>query len=197
MRNAESQASRNAGSSPWSIAFDSVDATWAVSCARRYVRLVCKPLQTEVPTDSEGVCSIQAALAASHTPSHSIGRSWRPVTAIQRGDTDGNPRIEADPAWEPLIVTPTFSEYPSGHACATAAVAHTIEDFFQHEVYIPARNVVSGEERFYRRASDAVDEVVEARMLVGIHFRSGDEDGADIGRKVARQIRRNWIKGKH
>jgi hypothetical protein len=119
---------------------------------------------------------------------------WRPVTAIQQGDTDGHPRTEADLGWEPLADTPNFPEYPSGHACATAAVAHTIEDFFPHDVLIPARNVVTGEERFYRRAKDVVDEIVEARMLLGIHFRTGDEDGADIGLKVARQIRREWIK---
>ena len=118
---------------------------------------------------------------------------WRPVTAIQKGDTDRNRRTEADPAWEPLADTPNFPEYPSGHACATAAVAHTIEDFFQYDVSIPVRNVVTGEERFYRRATEVVDEVVEARMLLGIHFRSADEDGADIGWKIARQIRRDWF----
>jgi hypothetical protein len=119
---------------------------------------------------------------------------WRPVTAIQQGQADANDRTMADPGWEPLVATPNFPEYPSGHACATAAVAQTIEDFFPHDVLIPARNIVTGEERFYRRARDVVDEVVEARMLLGLHFRSADEDGADIGRKVARQSRSRWFK---
>jgi len=119
---------------------------------------------------------------------------WRPVTAIQHGDTDDTERTEPDADWEPLAITPNFPEYPSGHACATAAVAHVIEDFFPHDVLIPARNVVTGEERFYRKANDAVNEVVEARMLLGVHFRSSNEDGADIGRKVARQIRSRWFK---
>ncbi len=118
---------------------------------------------------------------------------WRPVTAIRSGETDGNTLTVADPAWEPLAITPNFPEYPSGHACATAAVAHTIEDFFAHDVFIPARNSVTGEERLYRRASDLVDEVVEARMLLGVHFRSADEDGAEIGRRIAHQIRRKWL----
>jgi hypothetical protein len=117
---------------------------------------------------------------------------WRPVTAIQQGDTDGNDGTTADPAWDPLAVTPNFPEYPSGHTCASAAVAYTIEDVFHRDVVIPARNIVSGEERFYDRASDLVDEVVEARMLLGLHFRSADEDGAEIGWKIARQIRREW-----
>jgi hypothetical protein len=120
--------------------------------------------------------------------------SWRPVTAIQHGETDGNDLTASDPTWEPLALTPNFPEYPSGHTCATAAVADTIEDFFPHDVVIPARNIVSGEERFFRKADDAIDEVVEARMLLGLHFRFADEDGADIGRKVARQIRSRWFK---
>ena len=119
---------------------------------------------------------------------------WRPVTAIRRGDADTHPKTEADPGWQPLAVTPNFPEYPSGHACASAAAAHTIEGFFQHDVVIPARNVVSGEERVYRRAALLVDEVIEARMLLGVHFRSADEDGAEIGRKIARQIKRKGLR---
>lgn len=122
--------------------------------------------------------------------------TWRPITAIQNGDPDGNPGPEADPQWQPFAVTPNFPEYPSGHTCVSAAVAHTIENFFHNDVLIPARNVVSGEERVYRRASHLVDEVVEARMLLGLHFRAGDEDGAEIGRRIARQIRGEWLKSK-
>jgi hypothetical protein len=119
---------------------------------------------------------------------------WRPVTAIRAGETDGNNRTAPDPAWQPLAPTPNFSEYPSGHTCVSAAVAHTIEDFFRHDIVIPARNVTTGEERFYAKASELVDEVVEARMLLGLHFRAGDEDGADIGRRIARQIRSRWFR---
>jgi hypothetical protein len=119
---------------------------------------------------------------------------WRPVTAIHNASEDGNRATEPEAGWEPLAITPNFPEYPSGHACATAAVAYTIENFFDHQVHIPARNVVTGEERFYRKASDAVDEVVEARMLLGLHFRSADEDGAEIGWKIARQLQRKWFR---
>jgi hypothetical protein len=114
---------------------------------------------------------------------------WRPVTAIRAGDADGNAATEPDPAWEPLSTTPAFPEYPSGHACTTTAVANVMEDFFPQDLVIPARNVVTGEERVYTRARDVSDEVVEARMLLGVHFRAGDEDGAEIGRRIARRIR--------
>ncbi len=68
-----------------------------------------------------------------------------------------------------------------------------IENYFARDVLIPVRNVVTGEERYYRTASQVVDEVVEARILLGLHFRSADEDGADIGRKVARRVREHWF----
>jgi hypothetical protein len=119
---------------------------------------------------------------------------WRPVTAIRAGDLDDSGKTGPDPVWEPLAVTPPFPEYPSGHACATAAVAHTIEDFFSGQIVIPARNIATGEERFYTRAIDVTNEVIEARMLLGVHFRTADEDGAEMGRRIARQIRARWFK---
>jgi hypothetical protein len=117
---------------------------------------------------------------------------WRPVTAVRAGDVDNNRGTEPDSTWEPLAITPNFPEYPSGHACATAAVAHTIEAFLGPDVLIPTRNVVTGEERFYRGAAEVSDEVIEARMLLGVHFRSADEDGADIGRRIARLAGRQF-----
>jgi hypothetical protein len=121
---------------------------------------------------------------------------WRPVTAIQNGAADDNDLTAPDPTWQPLAATPNFPEYPSGHACVTAAVAHTIEDYFPHEVFIPVRNILSGEERFFRKAKEVVGEVIEARMLLGLHFRSADEDGAVIGRNIAGRIRSLWFKRK-
>ena len=121
--------------------------------------------------------------------------TWRPITAIADGERDGNPRTDDDPAWLPLGVTPNFPEYPSGHACATAAVAQTIEHYFPGPVAIAARNVFTGEERSYRDARRLIAEVVEARMLLGVHFRHANEDGAAIGRDVATLVRRRFFTG--
>jgi hypothetical protein len=121
-------------------------------------------------------------------------RFWRPVTAIRAGGGDGNDATAADASWEPLFDTPNFPEYPSGHACATAAVAHTIEDYFEHDVPIPTHSIKTNADRTYRKASDVVNEVIEARMLIGVHFRTANEDGAAIGRKIASQIRSRWFK---
>ena len=120
--------------------------------------------------------------------------SWRPVTGIVEGDADANSRTEADRNWLPLGDTPNFPEYPSGHACATAAVAATIQHYFPKGVTIPARNVVTGEERSYRSARVLIAEVVEARMLLGVHFRHANEDGAQIGRDVANLVRRRFFR---
>jgi hypothetical protein len=157
-------------------------------------------LATEQTLDLESSARFQAAAFAAFADglvacwdAKFAFSTWRPVTAIRAGDTDGNALTEPDSGWLPLAITPNFPEYPSGHACATAAVAHTIEQFLPHEVSIPVRHAVSGEERLFRRASDVVQEVVDARMLLGVHYRFANEDGADIGRKVARQIHARWF----
>jgi hypothetical protein len=98
------------------------------------------------------------------------------VTAIRVGNTDLNDDTVADALWDPLFDTPNFPEYPSGHACATAAVAHAIEDYFDHEVPIPTHSVRTNTGRLYRKASDVVNQVIDARMLIGVHFRTANED---------------------
>src|SRR4029077_4609928 len=49
--------------------------------------------------------------------------TWRPITAIAHADTDGKPATTAQPGWTPLITTPVFQEYPSGHSGVSAAAA--------------------------------------------------------------------------
>ena len=115
--------------------------------------------------------------------------SWRPLHAIQRAGTDDNPLTVPDPAWQPLRNTPNHPEYPSAHACHTTAIAEALESFFG-----PGRtsfwldSTVTGESRHYERFKDAVEEVNNARVWAGFHFRYADEDGSKLGRKVARFV---------
>jgi len=51
--------------------------------------------------------------------------SWRPITAIRTADSDDNLATDADPSWDPFIVTPPFPEHPSGHACMTSAIVQS------------------------------------------------------------------------
>src|SRR5207244_1404580 len=49
--------------------------------------------------------------------------TWRPITAIRAADTAGNSQVQADPTWTPLLNTPNFPEYVSGHSTFSAAAA--------------------------------------------------------------------------
>lgn len=113
---------------------------------------------------------------------------WRPVTAIQLA-TDGNPATTADPGWTPLIPTPLYPDHPSDYNCITGAVAHTARAFFGTDqrpftVYGSTADV----ERSYTRFSDVVRDTIEARIYLGIHFRTPDVQGARLGRNVGRWL---------
>jgi hypothetical protein len=111
---------------------------------------------------------------------------WRPITAIQRGDTDGNDATIGDPGWTPLIPNPPYPDHPSGLSAFSASNAATARDVLGTDrVTFTATNSI-GITRTYTRLSEAPDEVVNARVWSGIHFRNADEQGARIGREVAR-----------
>jgi hypothetical protein len=115
--------------------------------------------------------------------------SWRPLHAIQRADTDGNPLTVPDPTWQPLLSTPNHPEYPSAHACHTTAIAEALEGFFgPGRTSFSLDSLVTGETRYYDRFKDAVEEVNNARVWAGFHFRHADEDGSKLGRKIARFV---------
>jgi hypothetical protein len=117
--------------------------------------------------------------------------AWRPITAIQNADKDGNPATTADPSWTPLLATPTHPEYPSAHGCVTsaftdalAAVLHT-----NHlDVTIPgATNGGTSlmTSRHYNDVEDIQSEIVDARIWIGFHFRNSVEQGLALGNNVA------------
>ena len=111
---------------------------------------------------------------------------WRPITAIRDAASDGNHDTTADPAWLPLITTPPYPDQPSGLAAVSAAMAETLESVFGHRVRFSVTSRNSNTTRSYRSFAHAADEVIDARVYSGIHFRKADEDGATIGEHVAR-----------
>lgn len=114
---------------------------------------------------------------------------WRPYQAIPRGDTDGNSATDADSTWQPLRATPNFPEYPSAHACHSSAMAETLSSFFGHDrVRFSLDSRITGTTRVYDRFHEVVTDVDWARVLVGFHFRNSDQEGATLGRKVARHV---------
>jgi hypothetical protein len=120
---------------------------------------------------------------------------WRPVTAIQEAGTDGNPRTTADPQWTPLLVTPPFPDHPSGHACGTGSRMTTLRTFFGNDrIAFSASSVDTGTTRHFSSFSQAIAELVEARVWGGIHFRTADTQGVDLGVAVSRYVTRNHFR---
>lgn len=117
---------------------------------------------------------------------------WRPITAIRLGDQDGNPATAVDPAWQPLINTPNFPEYPSGHAGISGAVSHMLRLFFgtdEANFQMTTTNALAPQKtRTFTRFSQAEQEVIDARVYVGIHYRNSDRVAGEQGRQVA-----NWV----
>ena len=115
--------------------------------------------------------------------------SWRPITAIQLGDTDGNDATAADPAWTPLITTPPFPEYPSAHSCASGAAAQILSQTFGEETsFNMTSNAMAGVTRNFTSFSAALEEVRNARVFGGIHFRTATVDGTALGISVANYV---------
>jgi hypothetical protein len=113
---------------------------------------------------------------------------WRPQLAIRSGDLDGNDQTAGDGTWTPLIATPPHPEYPSAHATNSGAMAMILELIFDDNPGAPIVVTITGITRQWRTFSEGADEVIEARIYSGIHFRTADEVGARLGRKIARFV---------
>jgi hypothetical protein len=117
---------------------------------------------------------------------------WRPVTAIQAGG--GDPRLTGDPSWSSLVTTPNHPEYPGAHGCLSGASTHTMRRFFDTDSlpFTIDSNFagVTTLVRSYSGFSQALDEVIDARVYGGMHYRSSSEVGARMGKKVAKQTAR-------
>ena len=112
---------------------------------------------------------------------------WRPVTAIRNGDLDGNDATERDASWTPFIETPMHPEYPCAH-CTVAAAVGTV---LQAEIGTGAMPtlattsyLVKGPARNWKTIDDFVQEVGNARVYDGVHFRNSTEIGTAMGKQV-------------
>lgn len=113
---------------------------------------------------------------------------WRPQPAIRRGDQDGNDLTAADPTWTPLHGTPPHPEYPSGHTTNSSAMATILGLLFGDDLGVPIVVTIGAITRQWESFGEGVDEVIDARVYSGIHFRTADEVGARQGRQVARFV---------
>jgi hypothetical protein len=119
---------------------------------------------------------------------------WRPWTAIQRADEDGNPDTEPDPSWTSLLTAP-YPEHPSGHLSLDGAVLEALKMFFgTNQIRFGVTSTrFPGETRYFDRFSDALNEIIDARVYAGLHFRTADVQGRILGRKIAHYMVRHYF----
>jgi hypothetical protein len=110
---------------------------------------------------------------------------WRPITAIQQADTITNPDTIPDPAWTPLLPTPAFQEYPAAHPGVSNSAATVLASFYGENTTFTVTAGLPGIDRSFTSFSSAVQEVENARVWGGIHFRFSCVTGAQMGTEVA------------
>ena len=123
---------------------------------------------------------------------------WRPITAIQEADSAGNDAVTQDPAWEPLLFTPPFPEYVSGHSTFSAAAAAVLTHYFGTDE-LPFTS--SSEEfpdivRSYTSVWEAAEESGMSRIYGGIHFMSGNVHGLLAGEAIGEYVAEHLL-GRH
>jgi len=128
---------------------------------------------------------------------------WRPITAVEHGADDGNHKTVADPAWTSLVPATPYPDHPSGYNCATGAFMHTAEAFFGRGKTTfgvtatfsnpPGSTPPVTVTRQYERFTDVIDDTIDARIYLGIHFRTPDVQGAEIGRDVAHWLDKHYF----
>lgn len=125
---------------------------------------------------------------------------WRPWNAIPRAAEDGNPDTEPDADWRPLFAAP-YPEGPSGHLCLDGAHTRvlrrafgaTIDGGYSITSLSTLIEPTDAKTRSFGSFPEALDEIVEARIWAGLHFRFGDVQGRDLGKQVARYTANNTL----
>jgi hypothetical protein len=110
---------------------------------------------------------------------------WRPITAIRNADLTSNAATPRDPSWLPLGDTPMHPEYPCAHCITSAAISAVLQavvgDFGEFSLTSPT---APGVTRKWSRLQDYSDEVANARIWAGFHYRFSTEVGKDMGRRI-------------
>jgi hypothetical protein len=100
---------------------------------------------------------------------------WRPITAVNLADTDGNPATSPDPTWKPLLTTPAYPEYSSGYNSVAATTTGVLEQLFHtKQLNLTLISTAVPKVRHYATGSAVRADVVDARVWLGIHFRFAD-----------------------
>jgi hypothetical protein len=115
--------------------------------------------------------------------------AWRPITAIQAADSTGNPNVQADPNWTPLLITPPFPEYISGHSTFSAAAATILDSLLGSSIgFSTISQTLPGVTRTFAGFDAAAAEAGQSRIYAGIHFQFSNQDGQAAGRALASYV---------
>ena len=125
---------------------------------------------------------------------------WRPWNAIPRAAEDGNPATTADAGWTALITAP-YPDHPSGHNCNDGAHVAVLRMFFGDVIdggyQITSASIflapTDPRTRTFGSFSQALAELIEARIWAGLHFRTADVQGQQLGRNVANYMAANYF----
>lgn len=116
---------------------------------------------------------------------------WRPITAIRNGDIDGNSATEAEATWQPIDNTPMHPEYPCAHCIGSGAAVAVIEALLgtknTPEVSMTS-STLPGVTHRWSNLGDLADEIANARIWAGFHYRFSTRVGTDMGRKIGRYV---------
>jgi hypothetical protein len=138
------------------------------------------------------LAGIDAAVASGYRILYIAPWTMPPSTALNyaigRADTDGNPATSPEAGWLPLLVG-NHPEYPSGHACFTGAVTESLRSYFgTKRVKLPVFSTVTQTTRTYSNLDDLVEDVGNARVWGGLHYRWTTEKSSKHFPRIARAV---------
>ena len=119
---------------------------------------------------------------------------WRPITAIRNGDINGNPATELEATWQPIENTPMHPEYPCAH-CIQAGAAVAVIESVLGSLVIPEVSLTSttapGVTHRWTNLGAFSDEIANARIWAGFHYRFSTRVGTDMGRQIGEYVMKN------
>jgi len=120
---------------------------------------------------------------------------WRPITAIRNGDQDGNTKTDRDGAWLPFVDTPMHPEYPCAHCILASSVGAVLKAEFDAGAMssLSTSSVTApGVVRSWTTVDDFVQEVADARVYDGVHYRNSTQVGMAMGTKVGELVAKKF-----
>src|SRR5499427_2309210 len=119
---------------------------------------------------------------------------WRPITAIRNGDIDDNPATDREATWQPIDNTPMHPEYPCAHCIVSGTLAGVVKAALGSED-IPeiavTSTTASGVTRRWTNMTAFAEEVANARIWAGFHYRFSTRVGSDMGRRIGEYVVKN------